>query len=338
MLDQLERLQYPKPLLTIAIPTFNRAQFLTELLSSIFDQLRNEPRVELLISDNASADETPRVVQDFVERGLRIGYLRNAVNVGAEPNFVQCFEKARGKYVWIVGDDDVLARGAISAILTYLEAESYDLVYVNSYSFSGSKTPRAASLHVKALRITDASEFARRVNVFFTFISSNIVNREGLGMSSHEQLSSLVGTSLVHLTWTYSALARYKVGLFIPEQLVGMRINNTGGYKLLEVFGSTLKSITQQRLHSEGVKRAIINGVAQRFWPGILLMYRSSAERFESEASPQEVLTPVFGDNFRYWSFAYPIIVLPLALARCWFLVVRVINRLDKAVGFVLLR
>jgi abequosyltransferase len=48
-----------KPLLTIAIPTYNRAGYLKELLSILADQLKDEPRVELIISDNASPDETP---------------------------------------------------------------------------------------------------------------------------------------------------------------------------------------------------------------------------------------------------------------------------------------
>ena len=338
MLDQSERLMDAKPLLTIAIPTFNRAQYLMELLSILSSELRDEPRVELLISDNASGDETPRVVQGFVEHGLRVCYLRNELNIGADANFAQCFEKARGKYVWILGDDDVLAQGAIATILTYLEAESYDLVHVNYFTFSDSHAPKTASRSGKALRITNPARFARRVNVLLTFISSNIVNRERVLMSGYDKLPSLVGTSLVQLSWTYAALNIFERGMFISQQLVGMRVDNTGGYKLLEVFGPTFKRITEQRLHSEGVKRAILNGVAQRFWPGILLMYRSSAMRFASEASPQEVLTPVFRDNFRYWSFAYPIIALPLALAKCWYLIVRVINRLDKAAGFVLLR
>jgi len=85
-----------KPLLTIAIPTYNRAWCLRELLPVLLEQLENEPRVELIISDNASPDETPAVVQDFVARGLRVRYTRVVRNIGSDANFLQCFEQAWG--------------------------------------------------------------------------------------------------------------------------------------------------------------------------------------------------------------------------------------------------
>ena len=76
-------------LLTIAIPTYNRATCLRELLSVLTDQLRHESRVELLISDNASPDQTPAVVKDFVTRGLQVRYIRNTQNIGPDANFLQ---------------------------------------------------------------------------------------------------------------------------------------------------------------------------------------------------------------------------------------------------------
>ena len=82
--EELLTTESTRPLLTIAIPNFNRAAA----------QLRNEPRVELIISDNASPDETPAVVQDFVARGLRVRYIRNLQDIGSDANFLQCFEQA----------------------------------------------------------------------------------------------------------------------------------------------------------------------------------------------------------------------------------------------------
>jgi GT2 family glycosyltransferase len=57
--EELLTTESTRPLLTIAIPNFNRAGYLKEL-SLLAAQLRNEPRAELIISDNASPDETRR--------------------------------------------------------------------------------------------------------------------------------------------------------------------------------------------------------------------------------------------------------------------------------------
>ena len=99
MSSELDPKDIEKPLLTIAIPTYNRAWCLKDLLSVLASQIKDEPRVELMISDNASPDGTPSLIQDFVAQGVRVRYLRNSENIGSDANFLQCFEQARGKYV-----------------------------------------------------------------------------------------------------------------------------------------------------------------------------------------------------------------------------------------------
>src|SRR5579859_7609105 len=136
-IEELQSTGVTKPLLTIAIPTYNRAPYLKELLLVLFDQLLDEPRFELMISDNATSDETPAVVDEFVKQGLQLRYIRNQTNIGPDANFLQCFEKARGKYVWILGDDDLVLPGAIALVLSSLSQDEYDLVYLSHKGFSG---------------------------------------------------------------------------------------------------------------------------------------------------------------------------------------------------------
>jgi glycosyltransferase involved in cell wall biosynthesis len=338
MTAELKQLADTRPLLTIAIPTYNRARFLNELLKVLCEQLLSEPRVELIISDNASIDETPAVVQEYRDRGLQLQYLRNASNLGADSNILNCFEQARGKYVWIMGDDDLVLTDAIHKIVSYLEVKEYDLVYVNSYSFEDPNSPRALSAPKKPVEIENPKEFVRRVHVFLTFISGNIVNKDRVMASKPGRLSSLLGTNLVQLGWIYTALNGYARGLYVHEKLVGMRINNTGGYRLLQVFGPNLKDITERWLQNQAMKRLIINGALQTFWPNILLEFKSLSSGFERESAPEEVLTTVFKDNFRYWIFVYPILIAPPPIAMCWFFVLRILNRADRLLGSILMR
>src|SRR6202035_840737 len=127
MCKEQQPLEIAKPLLTIAIPTYNRAWCLRELLPIIADELKNQPRVELIISDNASPDETPSVIQDFMAPGPRVRSIRHPQNIGPDANFLQCFEQARGKYVWIFSDDDLIVPGGIAKLLSYCAAGEYDL-------------------------------------------------------------------------------------------------------------------------------------------------------------------------------------------------------------------
>jgi abequosyltransferase len=320
--------------LTIAIPTYNRASCLRDLLSVLAVQIKDEPRVELLISDNASPDETPSVVQGFAAHGVGIRYVRNAQNIGADANFLQCFEQARGKYVWLFSDDDLIVPGGVAKILAYCEAADYDLISLSNYPFRDAHKPRPADRGYDAIDISDPRTFAKRVHVFFTFISGNIINKHTVLAAGPKPFSDLIGTALVQLGWTYTALNRFTRGLCIREKLVAVRLNNTGGYKLFQVFGATLMTITRKWLESPTLGQIVINGTLQRFWPLMLFQYKKSAGSFMDTAKPQTVLTPLFKDTFRYWVFAYPIVVLPYYLAAGWLFIVRIINRLDKAAGY----
>ena len=149
------------------------------------------------------------------------------------------------------------------------------------------------------------------MHIFFTFITGNIVNKDRILAAEARPFSSLKGTNLMQLSWAYTALNGFRRGLYIQEKLVAVRVNNTGGYKLMHVFGSTLVRITNDWVQSRSLRRIIMNGAIQRFWPAMLLKYKKSASDFVAEGAPEKVLTPIFGNNIRYWTFAYPVIVMP---------------------------
>lgn len=327
-----------KPLLTLAIPTYNRSRYLRELLSVLHDQIVRESRVELIVSDNASPDDTPSVVAEFQQRGLPVRYLRNPENIGADGNFLQCFEQARGKYFWLFGDDDILLPGALRLLVERLASHTYDLVYVNSFPLETSTAEREVQGPLRVKDSSNASVFASNVHIYLTFITGNIIRKEAALRSLERPASELRNSNLLQLGWTYAALNQYRRGLFIEDKLIGARVNNTGGYKLLEVFGPSLRVVTDDRVKDPHLRAIIMNGAIQRFWPGMLMNYRLNASSFSEEAAPEVVLGPVFRRNWRYWVFTVPIIRLPSGLARAWFLLVRIINWLDRLCGFFLLR
>ena len=91
------------PLVTIAIPTYNRADgYLPEALRSAVAQTY-EP-IEILVVDNASTDRTAEVVRSVEHPGLR--YIRQPTNVGPFPNFQRGLDEARGDFFLLLHDDD----------------------------------------------------------------------------------------------------------------------------------------------------------------------------------------------------------------------------------------
>ena len=111
--------------LSLCIPTFNRVKYLRELIPSLIAELehvnRLAIRVELLISDNASTDETEAYLREISCCGLKI--FRNSANIGGDRNFLACVERASGEYVWLFGDDDVIEPDGLKRTVSLLLRE-----------------------------------------------------------------------------------------------------------------------------------------------------------------------------------------------------------------------
>jgi FkbM family methyltransferase len=126
----------PRPKLSICITTYNRAAWLGLNLRNL-TRLWPEPSpdVEFVVCDNTSTDNTPEVVTPYLGRA-DFRYIRNARNVGMLGNLRVTANHARGEYIWILGDDDLVCSGAIERVLNAIRDHSGTaLVYLN-YSYT----------------------------------------------------------------------------------------------------------------------------------------------------------------------------------------------------------
>jgi FkbM family methyltransferase len=125
-----------RPKLSVCISTFNRAEWLAVGLKNWSRQYPEPlPGVEFLVCDNTSTDHTPDVVKPYLNRP-DFAYHRNDRNVGMLGNLRETARYARGEYVWIMGDDDLLLPGSIERILAAIHQHpNVALVYLN-YAFT----------------------------------------------------------------------------------------------------------------------------------------------------------------------------------------------------------
>lgn len=132
-----------RPKLSLCISTYNRAGWLAVSLRNIFTQCPVErDNLEILIVDNTSTDSTPEVVQPYLDRA-DFTYIRNPENVGMLGNLAVTVQRARGEYIWIIGDDDLTRAGSIDQVLSALKrSPAPELVYVN-YGYTSENDPAA---------------------------------------------------------------------------------------------------------------------------------------------------------------------------------------------------
>jgi Glycosyltransferase len=120
------------PRLSLCVTTYNRASWLAISLENLFCWVRPwSDSVEIVVCDNASTDSTPDVVKPyFGEKNFR--YYRNPVNVGMLGNLRVTAHHSKGQYVWLLGDDDLIRKGAIERVLRAIEQHpAVGLIYLN---------------------------------------------------------------------------------------------------------------------------------------------------------------------------------------------------------------
>ncbi len=86
-----------QPLLSICIPTYNRADVLDLVLKNIIENRGFDESIEIVISDNASTDNTFEICKKYIDVFQNIKYFRNGKNVRDE-NFWLVLNRATGKY------------------------------------------------------------------------------------------------------------------------------------------------------------------------------------------------------------------------------------------------
>lgn len=123
-----------KPLLSICIPAYNRPQMLNYALDRFISQIEGkyEECIEILITDDASPNDSLRPVRERVEKYDYIDYRRLEQNIGLERNLLESARRARGKYLWIFGDDDFLETDdALDIIISHLREGAQHAYIIN---------------------------------------------------------------------------------------------------------------------------------------------------------------------------------------------------------------
>lgn len=116
-------------IIEILIPTFNRKKFLIQNLEKLHSQIKSAKLTEnilITISDNASTDDTQKMVLNFVQKNptLQLNYTRNKKNIGLEPNAVKLLQIATAPYIMWLGDDDFLADGYLKFCIDRIQSEN----------------------------------------------------------------------------------------------------------------------------------------------------------------------------------------------------------------------
>lgn len=163
------------PLISICIPTYNRAKFLERCLDNILSQWWfDENIIEIVISDNASSDSTQSLVRKYQKKCASIRYFRNQENIGANLNLFKAAERATGEYIRFMWDDDQIADRWLQQIIHAIQSHN-DITLLHTNMTDWSILVQDWIHYFKDLLHHNK---ASKLLIFLTYLSALIVKRD----------------------------------------------------------------------------------------------------------------------------------------------------------------
>lgn len=221
-----------QPILSICIPIYNRIKFLRRHFEQYLkckDCFLED--IQLYISDNCSEENLLNLVNEFRGKGLNLEYSRNPKNLGPDGNFIKCFNNAKGKYIWLLGSDDVPVDGFVPKLLGILKKHDYGYLFLNH-----------KSNNEQLVEYMNVNDILENVNVWITFMSANIVRTEYVKKVDGNKY---LGTFLIQVPYFLEGMMAGNTNAILNSAWIqaGSDAKNNGGYNLFQVFAENLFSI-----------------------------------------------------------------------------------------------
>lgn len=286
------------PLLTIAIPTYNRASYLdinlNQLLTNI-NQLDDKIILEIIISNNGSTDDTDLIVNKYIDKGLNVSYYKNESNIGPDLNFESCLSKAKGKYFWLFGDDELLFNNALKKIIDVLSQNDVGCIYLSGIGYDKSfDLAKYDLIPNEKIEIITSVEYINKINYYLTFCTGNIFNRNCLPNDFDSKKH--VGSNLNQVHWYLNVLCNSNKHIILNEKYFYIKSNNTGGYSLWKTFSTNFNKILKENLDKKTVQ-FVNNKLIDEFFP----IFLNNSTNFISEKAYWELFKNYFAYKL-FWT------------------------------------
>ncbi|MBE9224572.1 glycosyltransferase [Phormidium sp. LEGE 05292] len=113
---------FNRPFWSVMIPTYNPKKYLEETLRSVIEQAPSYDQMQIEVIDNCSSEVDTEAIVKEIGKG-RVAFYRQSYNVGMAGNWNTCINRARGHWIHILHDDDLVLPGFYSYLRSALEKD-----------------------------------------------------------------------------------------------------------------------------------------------------------------------------------------------------------------------
>jgi len=213
-----------KILLSVCIPTFNRSALLRQTIDSIVtDPLFASNKVEIVVSDNASTDDTESLLENYCTNYRNIRYSKNLINNGFM-NIITVLNLARGELLKVINDYTIFNNNTLETLLLLVESniETKPQIFLGN-GILKSKSKRYCFSFDRFLSI---------ISYWCTFVGGYCVWKEDFNLIKYKAVNEMFPhTSLLFLLTNKKKYLIDNKILFTNQEL-----KTKGGYNLFNVF------------------------------------------------------------------------------------------------------
>lgn len=233
-----------EPLLSICIPTRNRADVLNQCLKSIVEDPEFSDDVEIVVSDNCSTDNTKDVVISYSSNNQNIKYFRNDSDVGGDRNILLSLERGTGTFLKLNNDYSIFKEGALGFLLHEIKEniEEKPVLYFH----------KSNNYPCKEEIITDFNDILKKEKWSMSWIGSYGYWKDDF--QNFEERDRRINTMFQQVDWFIRSFKKKKKILYLSKDLTTRLPFNAkqGGYNFIEVHTKNYL-IQFQELVSEGL-------------------------------------------------------------------------------------
>lgn len=299
------------PTLSICIPTHNRADTLKDALDSVLMQIGANIEVEILISDNASIDNTQEIVGQYQHDSPFIRYHRNPENIGFDANIVNCIKYAHGEYIWFLSDDDIFLKGTLERVMKEIKAHNPTIAYLNHAPFLKDPQKRMKPMsHAEDKIYHDGKEYFLKCGL--GFISALILKSDIAKKYCHYGMRGLFGEAHIEIAsrmalkerGPFLYLGSLSISAKIPARLSDdyftcHRLNVDKLYKKLENEGL---------LDADAVKSHFRNILKDR---AASILHNKCIGNHRKLAEQKDEIMELYREHKMFYLYIYPLIIMP---------------------------
>lgn len=313
------------PLLSICIPSYNRAALLGELLDQIVLGLTDDLKylVEVVVSDNASPDHTGEVVARFTSSIKNLVSIRQVENIGSDRNFLACVAGASGTFVWLMGDDDLPEPGGIARIIQVIRDHpqiaglTMDRIG-RSFDLETRRSEDALANFRDTTMLRGADVVFTRLTEYIAFISAQVFNRALWTDVVNSEPVEEFFNAYVHMYVFANMLKRNPEWLVLKERLVTWRADNdsfmsSGRFRRMEIDVVGYEQIARACFGADSAAYAHIRDVVatQNFRMHITAARMEGVWDADMQRRTRQLAMKYYAKSIRFWAVTSPFLFLP---------------------------